>query len=54
MSRTKQLWIDENEAIAERFLNKEITEKEFIIWMQARGLDQFEIGEMIIAIEGER
>lgn len=52
--RTKQLWIDENEAVAEQLLNKEITEEYFIDFMKGRGFDQFEIGEIIIAIEGER
>lgn len=51
MGACKNMWIDENEAIAEKFLNEEITEEYFTDFMKGRGFDQFEIGEMIIEIE---
>lgn len=48
MGACKNMWIDENEAIVEQFLNEEITTVEFTDFMKGRGFDQGEISDMIV------
>lgn len=54
MGYCKNMWIDENEAIAEQFLDDEITEKEFTDRMKSQGFDPDEISDMVSAIEEDK
>lgn len=52
--KTKQLWIDENNAIIEQLINGHLTESEFTGRMVNRGFEPSEVSDMIAALMSEQ